>query len=369
MATPLKYLYNEAFFEKFLINIKAIDPDIEGKDLLQCIQQYPWEELELKQRMRHITTSLGTVLAGRTYAQQIDFLLRLLREVQTNGVEEHTIEYLFLPDFVAYYGIDDYELSIAALEEITVFVSAEFAVRPFIMKYPTVMQQQMEEWSKHKAPMVRRLSSEGFRPRLPWGAALPALKKDPTPLLSMLNRLKGDPSESVRRSVANNLNDISKDHPELVVKIAHDWYGYQKEIDWVVKHACRTLLKAGNQSLMQLFGFGAIDQILVENVQIDTPTVEVGDYLVFQFELKNLATIALKIRLEYAIYYHKANGTLSRKVFKISEKEYAPHSATRVERRQSFKIISTRKYHAGLHQVALVINGNELERLEFDVTN
>ena len=104
-------------------------------------------------------------------------------------------------------------------------------------------------------------------------------------------------------------------------------------------------------------------------MQINTPVVEVGDYLVFQLELQNLAEIALQIRLEYAIYYQKANGTLSRKVFKISEKEYAPNSVTSIERRQSFKIISTRKYHAGLHQVALVVNGNELERLDFEVTN
>lgn len=367
MATPLKYLYNDAFFANLEANMQVATPSINTAALMKSIQNKDWKHLELKERMRHITIALHDHIDGN-YQQQVNVLLNLLKQLQSSGIKEASIEYMFLPDFVEYYGLQDFETSIHALEKITIFTSAEFAVRPFIIQYPQQMLNQMRAWSTHTAPMVRRLATEGCRPRLPWAMALPQFKKDPSTILPILEQLKNDDSESVRRSVANNLNDISKNHPDLILDIAQKWYGQNKAVDWVVKHACRTLLKQGNQQLMQLFGFGATDEIAIENIEIKTPIVTVGDYLKFEFQVHNLAKKAVKIRLEYAIYYQKANGSLSRKVFKISEKEYAANSSTNIERRQSFKLISTRKYHMGLHQLALVVNGNELERIDFQLS-
>ncbi|NQZ77784.1 MAG: DNA alkylation repair protein, partial [Ekhidna sp.] len=131
------------------------------------------------------------------------------------------------------------------------------------------------------------------------------------------------------------------------------------------KHGSRTLLKEGNAELMQLFGFGTIDEIVIKDFHIVTPTVTLGEDLAFSFTLANKAKQAVKIRLEYGVYYMKANGSLSRKVFKISEKEYEADSSTTIERKQHFKPITTRVYHSGKHELSLIINGVELEKKRF----
>lgn len=229
------------------------------------------------------------------------------------------------------------------------------------------MMAQMLVWSKHEHWGVRRLASEGCRPRLPWAMALPNLKKDPAPIIPILENLKNDPARSVRLSVANNLNDIAKDNPEIVIDLAKKWHGKSKEIDWVIKHGCRTLLKQGNPEILGLFGLGSAENINIEDFQIITPVVKVGNSLEFSFKLVNNNHEKNKIRLEYGLYYQKANGALSRKVCKISEKEYAENSITYITRKHSFKVVTTRKFHPGLHQVAVIINGNEFEKHDFEL--
>jgi hypothetical protein len=171
----------------------------------------------------------------------------------------------------------------------------------------------------------------------------------------------------VRRSVANNLNDISKDNPGVVIKLAKSWKGKNDHLDWLVKHACRTLLKQGNPDLLELFGFGSVQNILIDNFQIDTPTVKIGEYLLFSFEVKNNSKFASKIRLEYGLYYQKANGSLSKKVFKISEKIYPEKSSIVIKRKQSFKPITTRKFYPGKHQASIIVNGQEFEKTDFEL--
>jgi 3-methyladenine DNA glycosylase AlkC len=158
-------------------------------------------------------------------------------------MEDGGLVYIFLPDYIEQYGLEDFESSVKAIENVTRFVSCEFAVRPFILKYGGTMMKKMRTWSLHKSYHVRRLSSEGSRPRLPWAISIPELKKDPSPILPILENLKNDPSEWVRRSVANNLNDIAKDHPGLVIELARKWKGISRETDAIIKHGSRTLLK------------------------------------------------------------------------------------------------------------------------------
>ena len=226
----------------------------------------------------------------------------------------------------------------------------------------------MLAWSKHEHWGVRRLSSEGCRPRLPWAMALPNLKKNPAPIIPILENLKNDPSRFVRLSVANNLNDIAKDNPATVIELAKKWQGESQEIDWILKHGCRTLLKQGNAEAMELFGFGSsAENISIEDFRIVTPKVNVGKSLEFSFKLLNNNPKKTKIRLEYAIYYQKANGTLSKKVHKISEKDYAGNSATPITRLHSFKVVTTRVLHLGLHQVSVIINGNEFDKFDFEL--
>ena len=369
MAEPLKNIYKPDFFEALIPHIQKVMPAFDKQAFLQAIFDQEWPMKELRERMRHIAICLDQYLEG-DYAQKCQYITEIFHEIGRGrtGEEEYGFEYMFFPDFIQVFGLEEYDTSINTIEEITKYSSCEFAIRPFIQKHPEKMMDQMLEWSTHPHSMVRRLSSEGCRPRLPWGMGLPFLKKEPAPILPILEQLKNDTSETVRRSVANNLNDISKDHPDLIISLAKSWQGQSSETDWIIKHACRGLLKQGHPEVMQLFGFGSIEKIHIDNFKVLTPVVRIGDALEFFFDLNNNDEKALKLRLEYGLYYLKANGSLSRKVFMISEKEYAPGSTTPIHRKQSFKVITTRKFYPGMHEVSVIINGQEVEKGEFELT-
>lgn len=379
MAEPFKNMYNEQFFDRFTKDLKVVINDFDAREFVSRIMDDEWENRELKQRCRHITTVLKEFLPT-DYKDAIAKILELLDYVKStypdfSVIDDEkfglTLEYgAILDNYVEQYGLDDYETSIRAIEKITQFTSCEFAVHPFIIKYPDEMMKQMLVWSKHEHWGVRRLASEGCRPRLPWAMALPNLKENPAPIIPILENLKNDPSRFVRLSVANNLNDIAKDNPETVIDLVKKWRGESKEVDWIIKHGCRTLLKQGNPEMMELFGFDSvIENISIDNFQIPTPKVKVGDSLEFSFKLLNHNDKKVRIRLEYAIYYQKANGTLTKKVHKISEKEYAADSVTQITRRHSFRVVTTRKLHLGLHQIAVIINGNEFEKYSFELVD
>ncbi len=366
MAELLKDIYSKEFFNKFLHSFTLVKPDFDSDSFLKKIYNSDWEEKALKERMRHITVVLKDHLSD-DFSKNIDVILKSIPVFLENGFKNDNLEFIFYPDFIEVYGIDNYSKSIEAIEIMTQFVSCEFAIRHFILKYEEELIPQMLIWSTHKSHSVRRLSTEGCRPRLPWAIALPNFKKDPSPILPILENLKNDPSEYVRRSVANNLNDISKDHPNTVIQIVKNWKEKNSKVDKLLKHACRTLLKQGNPEVMKLFDFGSIEFIKVDKLKILNSTIKIGDYLEFNFLIKNNNNKTVNIRLEYGIYFQKANGSLTKKVFQISEKEYKPGLQTTVKKRQSFKIITTRKYHLGKHQLAIIVNGNEVQKLNFEL--
>ncbi len=366
MAELFKNVYNQDFFNSFTTHVKTVFPNFKTNSFISKIFDADWDDKELKQRMRHTTITLQKHLTN-DFIKNANIIVKVIEELSKNGIKETSIEYMFFPDFIEVFGIEHYDASIVTFEKITQFTSCEFGVRPFIISYPDKMIPQMLEWSNHKHEAVRRLASEGCRPRLPWAMALPSLKKDPSAIIPILENLKDDVSETVRRSVANNLNDISKDNPNTVILLVKKWKGKTKESNWLTKHASRTLLKQGNPEIMTLFGFGSINNIQITDFKILTPKVTIGNYLEFSFQLKNTSKVSSKIRLEYGLYYQKANGTLSKKVFKISEKEYTQNSTTLITRKQPFKIITTRKFHIGKHQVSIIINGHELNKLDFEL--
>lgn len=377
MAEAFKNMYNEQFFERFTKDLKVVISDFDARAFVSRVMDSEWENREFKQRCSHITTVLKEFLPA-DYKVAIAKILELLEYVDNTHPDYSvindkkfglTLEYgAVLDNYIEQYGLDDYETSIKAIEKITQFTSCEFVTHPFIIRYPDKMMAQMLAWSKHSHWGVRRLASEGCRPRLPWAMALPNLKKDPSPILPILENLKNDPARFVRLSVANNLNDIAKDNPQVVIDLVKKWQGESQEVDWVIKHGCRTLLKQGNREMMELFGFGAVSgNISIKDFQISTPEVKIGSWLEFSFKLLNNNDTKAKIRLEYGLYYQKANGTLTKKVCKISEKEYTANSVTQINRKHSFKVVTTRKFHLGLHQVAVIINGNEFEKYDFEL--
>lgn len=361
MSSLLKDWFSPAFYSAFSDQMHAVQPHFPKAAFQKAIFNKDWPGLELKGRMRHTATVLHSFLSP-DFTQAATTLMLLVKHLQKQGVKG-SIVHCFLPDYIEVYGIDHYQQSVKAFETITTFITCEFAVRPFMIRYEKEMLVQMVRWSTHRHEQVRRLASEGARPRLPWAMALPALKKNPEPLLEILENLKADPSETVRRSVANNLNDIAKDHPAFVLGLVKKWKGISPETDWVIRHGSRTLLKQGDVQTLACFGISHNKSIQLKSFEILTQKVRIGAYLVFQFSMHT--TKAQLIRIEYAVYYQKANGTLSKKIFKISERNYAKNEMLHFTRKHPFKIITTRTFHKGLHRVALVLNGKEFETHDF----
>lgn len=377
MAESFKNRFNKQFFDRFMKDLKLVINDFDTEKFVSQIMDDEWENKGYKQRIAHITKNLNKLFPA-DYKIAVNKILELLdykkdalpdlSKIDDKNFGLLTLEYgAVLDNYIEQYGIDDYETSIKAIEKITQFTTCEFVTHAFIAKYQDKMMKQMLAWSKHKHWGVRRLASEGCRPHLPWAISLPNLKKDPAPILPILENLKNDPAGFVRLSVANNLNDIAKDNPEIVIDLAKRWKGESKVVDRVIKHGCRTLLKQGNPEIMKLFGLDSIKNITIVSFQISTHRIKIGNSVEFCFSLSNNNNEKTLIRLEYAIYYQKSNGTLSKKIYKISEKEYAGNTVTQITRKHSFRVITTRKFYPGLHQIAIIINGKECEKLNFEL--
>jgi len=364
MPDLLKNMYNPESLRKMALDIQAVYSPFQVDEFLNSTMDKTWDELELKARGRQISTNLRKYLPA-DYKEAISIIDKV---VMNYGSWLDGAFGLIFPDFVEVYGQDEehWDISIAALERYTVYASSEFAVRPFIIKHEERMMAQMYAWSKHENEDVRRLASEGCRPALPWAQALPKYKKDPTPILPILEQLKTDPSTYVRKSVANNLNDISKTHPDLVARLAKDWYGKNEYTDWIVKHGCRTLLKKGNHDVLAIFGFHDTTSIDVGEFALEAASASIGDDIIFSFTI--LTKEATKVRLEYGIDYVKANGKRNRKIFQISEISLKENEKKSYTKKHSLADLSTRKHYPGIHSITLIVNGVEQGKLDFDLT-
>lgn len=357
MSNLLKDIYNKKLVTTLSTEISIIYPDFNKKEFVNNVFNETWEDKELKQRIRHISEAMKQALPD-DYVKSIEILKPV-------SLKFSDLEHMIFPDFVEFYGIDDLTTSIDAMEFFTERSSSEFPVRFFIIKYKDKMMRQMNIWSKSKNEHVRRLASEGCRPRLPWAIALPEFKKDPAKILPILERLKSDKSEYVRRSVANNLNDISKDNPEIVIEIAKKWLGLSSDTDKLVKHACRTLLKSGNVQVLKLFGFKPPTHVTYENFKL-TKKVTMGESLEFSCNILSDKNKLGKLRIEYAIYFIRLNNKISRKIFKISEGDYKSKQL-KITKKHSFREISTRKYYTGKHSVSIIVNGKVLIKSDFRI--
>ena len=438
---PLKNAYDRAYLEGLAAELGATWGELDQRRFVADVLAEGWDLLELKGRMRRISETLDAHLPDGL-AEALTLLdpavasfggymalffpdLVELRAVRELGIAGHpTIE---LDERAAKPSDNAWPTLVAALARYTPHSSSEFAVRPLIVHDQARMLAEHLAWTASDNHHLRRLASEGCRPRLPWAMALPALKRDPAPLLPILEALRFDESEYVRRSVANNLNDIAKDHPDLVREVAARWLAEAEQLPAtreeagstnaiakstaavtggdaksdaktsglgtrpddndhgpqttgdrhrLVKHACRTLLKAGDAATMLLFGFRDPAEVAVQDLALDAPTIAIGERLEFSFTLEakprrqapggNAAATLGRLRLEYAVHYRKKNGSLSPKVFKISEFETDEPRRT-LTRRHAFRDLSIRKHHPGSHELAVIVNGVEKARVGFEV--
>lgn len=357
MAKLLKDLYNKEYITLLSDTITKHHKVFDKDSFIKSIFNSDWENKELKQRMRHISITLGDFLST-SYTEA----LKILKKTFLDMNYSFSLENLIFQDFVEVYGLEYYEISIKALECFTINSSSEFAIRQFILKYPQKSIVMMLTWAKNKNEHIRRLASEGSRPRLPWGIALQVYKNDPTDILPILEILKEDESLYVRKSVANNLNDISKDNPKIVKNIAKRWFGKNKNTDWILKHGCRTLLKQSDRDILSLFGYSKRGDITIDDFRV-TKNVKKGSELQLSFTLRSKNDLE-NLRIEYAIDFVRQNNKYSKKVFQIAKGNYTQKSKS-FQKTYSFKQISTRKYYSGTHHLSIILNGVVVKNIEF----
>ena len=331
------------------------------------------DALELKQRSNHITDALCislpddfrsacAILTGALHPEDDVDLSELTTDAR--GIRGWAV--MPMADFVARNGLDDFDHSMGVLKEMTKRMSAEFAVRPFIAADAGRAMRHVERWAHNGNYHVRRLASEGSRPRLPWGLRLNEFVADPKPILPVLEALRDDPEEYVRRSVANSLNDIAKDHPDLVAGIAREWLSGDpgKERRRLVRHACRSLVKAGHRPTLDALGYGQAS-VALDRFSIDRDTIRVGEAVRIKAELRSTAKSEQDLIVDYVVHHRKANGSTSPKVFKWKALRLAAGESLVLEKSHSMRPVTTRTYYGGRHLVAIQANGQRLGEQAF----
>jgi len=356
---PLKEMFNTPFYKKLAAEFKKAESNFNEKQFVNTVTKN-LSDLELNQRLRNTSVVLKQFLPSE-YRKSIELMKRVIPNMHGGYAN------LIFPDFTGLYGKHDFDFSLEALKYFTQFGSSEFAIREYLKHDFDKTIKVMFNWAKDKNHHVRRLASEGSRPRLPWSFKLDRVIENPKLTLPILEQLKNDNELYVRKSVANHLNDISKEHPNLIIDVVKKWKRKSAHTDWILKHGSRTLLKKGNKHILAHFGIKENKAIKVTGFQIKEKQIKTGDYVNFSFALSNSSLKAVSLRIEYAVYFLAANGSHSKKVFKISERELPAKSDLKMTKAHSFKKISTRKYNKGLHKLALIVNGKEFATQSFNL--
>jgi 3-methyladenine DNA glycosylase AlkC len=334
------------------------------------------QALELKARAMHVADALEATLPANFDAAARVIEASLAPPPQGDALDAHRISdaglagWIVWPlgEFVARRGIDEPRRALKALHALTQRATAEFAIRPFIVRHPALVFETLARWTRDPSPHVRRLVSEGSRPRLPWGLRLKALVADPGPTLPLLEALVDDPSEYVRRSVANHLNDIAKDHPALVAGwVERHLPGASAERRRLLRHACRTLVKNGDARILKLWGLGR--RFAGEARLVVRPTrVALGGRLDMQLTLASRSAKAQPLVVDYRVHHVKADGGTSPKVFKGWKLELPARGTVQRVKRHSLRAVTTRRYYAGRHVVEVQVNGRVVAEAAFTLT-
>lgn len=363
--TQLKHQLGPAAVTQLADLLKAVYPAFE-KQAFQNQAKQNLQQLELKARVSHVIEAMATTLpAGFCETARI---LEAVADNWPAEPERNWSSYAAWPliDYVSIYGLNYPQRAFAVLEKLTPLFTAEFAIRPFLERHFDLTHQQMLRWTQHENEHVRRLASEGIRPRLPWARQLPVLRQSPDPIWPILDKLKTDTSLYVRRSVANNLNDISKDHPQAVLAICYQWQQLgNQDTDWLIRHGLRTLVKTGHPEVYSLLGFSEQPALSQVHLSLASDQITLGDRL----ELKLALTTQQSQRLvvDYRVGFRRADGRLGWKVFKWKNIETQAGTALTLHKSHAFKPLTTRQYYPGHHLIECLVNGEVAARAEFEL--
>jgi 3-methyladenine DNA glycosylase AlkC len=370
---PFKNIIREESVLYLANHLKRVGLNEAPKRLKKIIPKL--DELELKERVTLLKEELK-ILLPKSPLESFELIEKLLAPLnnrkglgnksdQTFKLNPEGLEGFMLwpvSEYVADVGLSHVEASLKVLQEITRRFTAEFAIRPFLIEHPKLVYTTLNQWSTHSCEHVRRLCSEGSRPRLPWGLRLQNAVIDPSMGIEILEKLKYDESLYVRKSIANHLNDVSRDHPKLVIDLFKRWMKeapshHQKKIEWIVKHAGRNLIKAGDPAMLKLIGINTKAPLLLTNVKASKKSLSIGETLLIKGVVKNPDTRSHSVLLDYEIEYYRNSGKTAKKVFKGKKANLLPQEDFTFELKIPFKDNSIRTHYSGLHKITLLLNG------------
>ena len=368
MADALKHHLGPAVVDKIAGDLSSLDASFPAavfrKQALKGL-----EELELMPRGRHIAQALQASLPGDFRRASKLLLASLgppLERTENNGMAV----FFYLPHafWVQDFGLEHFDEAMAFQYQLTQRFTAEFSIRPFLEQHPEATLKLLRTWVSDASPHVRRLVSEGTRPRLPWAPRLRGFQADPRPVLELLELLKDDPELYVRRSVANNLNDIGKDHPELLLETAARWLKKAgPERRWLVNHGLRSMVKSGEWRALALLGFGADALRLDVAGEVSPSAVAASGEVKLLCEVRNPGEESLSVLIDWRVFFRKAGTAASAKVFKGGRFELAPGASCQLEKKLSLRDLSTRRHHPGWHEVEVLVNGQPYSIGGFDL--
>ena len=370
MGEPLKTFFSPALVRRLADDIARVEPAFASRAFMEDATA-GLDELELLDRGRRIAAALAKHLPA-AYPDAIDVLLRSL------GPEHATDElvgvgmapFFYLPHvlFVAERGLDHFDLSMQAQYELTKRFSAEGSIRPFIARDPERTLAVLRGWARDPSAHVRRLVSEGTRLRLPWAMRVAWLDRNPARVLELLELLKDDPTTLVRRSAANNLNDLGKVHPKLLFDTCARWLkDASAERRALVEHALRSAVKRGEPGALRLLGFGKQPSIAIEKVRFEPRRVAIGGRVAVRFTVRSTTRVAQDLLVDLRVHFVKSNGNGSPKVFKLNRIELPARGTCDLATHVSLAVHTTRKPRPGRHDVDVVVNGKVIPAGAFQV--
>lgn len=343
--------------------VKDIYPQFNEKKFNAISKEFG--PLELKGRVLLITKELKTHLPSN-YKEALSIIVEVIEKSELKGFSLWPFS-----EYISQFGLDYFDESMKAMYILTQKFTSEFAVRPFILKNHARVLKYFKKWTSDKNVHVRRWVSEGSRPMLPWGGNIPLFIMDPTHTLVLLDQLRFDEELYVRKSVANHLNDISKNHPKVVIEILKIWEksAPEKHIDkiqWIKKHALRVLIKKGNKDALKLMGASEKVKATVSEINLNKEKFRIGESLELEFSITSSKNKVQKIVVDYAIDFVKSNGERRSKVFKLKTIELAAFETIVIRKKHSLKKITTMTYYKGRHQIKIQMNGLVTASREWD---
>ncbi len=365
MAEPLKYLLNDTVPPRIASMVRRAWRKFDTTAFLQQVEP-GYESLELMARGQRIAQALQTHLpqdvprALGVLVDSMDPSMGINAAGEPDAGDRPYSAFLYLPHsiYIGTHGLPHFEAAMAAQHALTQRFTAEFCIRPYLLHHQGATLARLREWAHDDNAHVRRLVSEGTRPRLPWAPRLPAFQNNPQLALPLLDALKDDPSSYVRRSVANHLGDIAKDHPDLAVGTARTWLqGAPAPREALVRHGLRFLIKRGDAGALDALGVGHAVALDVRAARVLPASARIGDKVRIEAELHNPTSLPQRVLADLKVHYVKAHGGAAPKVFKLQTLDIPPGATVAVGKTLSLQQMTTRTHYPGAHQVELVLNG------------